>query len=65
MSAVTFNLGNLTGDDAAPLFCQYPREYQPQPAHVEMDQHGEVSAGYCARVETSAEVVSIASARTA
>lgn len=51
MSAVTFNLGNLTGDDAAPLFCQYPREYQPQPAHVEMDQHGEVSAGYCARVE--------------
>lgn len=46
MSAVTFNLDNLTGDDAAPLFCQYPREYRPQPAHVEMDQHGEVSAGY-------------------
>lgn len=46
MSAITFNLDNLTGDDAAPLFCQYPREYRPQPAHVEMDQHGEVSAGY-------------------
>ena len=48
MSAITFNLGNLTGADAAPLFCQYPREYRPQPAHVEMDQHGKVSAGYSA-----------------
>lgn len=48
MSAVTFNLDNLAGDDAAPLFCQYPREYRPQPAHVEMDQHGKVSAGYSA-----------------
>ena len=46
MSTVTFNLDNLTGADAVPLFCQYPREYRPQPAHVEMDQHGEVSAGY-------------------
>lgn len=46
MSVITFNLDNLAGDDAAPLFCQYPREHQPQPAHVEMDRNGEVSAGY-------------------
>lgn len=59
MSAVTFNLDNLTGADAVPLFCQYPREYRPQPAHVEMDQHGEVSAGYNpdpSRYSTSSKV---------
>ena len=59
MSAITFNLGNLTGADAVPLFCQYPREYRPQPAHVEMDRHGEVSAGYNpdpSRYSTSSKV---------
>ena len=51
MSAVTFDLANLTDpEDRAPLYCQYAGQMQPQGAHVYLSQHGEVSADYRADV---------------
>ena len=42
---LTYSLDNLRdADDPAPLFFKYPRQCNPQPAHVELDHAGRVTA---------------------
>lgn len=41
---LTFRLENLRTGELAPLFCQYAGQHQPQPAYVELDEGGEVTA---------------------
>ena len=40
---IAIKIDNLRGE-IAPLYFRYPREINPQPAYVEMDEHGEVTA---------------------
>lgn len=47
-ATITFSLGNLLTGALAPLYCKYPSQCNPQPAFVEMDEDGEVSADYSA-----------------
>jgi hypothetical protein len=43
---LTFSLANLETGEIAPLYHQYPLQYEPQPAFIELDQNGDVSADY-------------------
>lgn len=43
--SITINTDNLRGEPA-PLYHVYPRQTKPQPAYVELDEDGEVSADY-------------------
>lgn len=48
-ATVTLSLANLRdAADPAPLYYQYPQQCQPQPAYVQLDEDGEVSADYSA-----------------
>jgi len=47
-ATIKFSLGNLLTGALAPLYCKYPNQCNPQPAFVEMDEDGEVSADYSA-----------------
>lgn len=42
--AIKLNLESLTGADIAPLHMQYPGQHTPQPAFVQFDEDGSVSA---------------------
>lgn len=41
-------------DEAAPLYCQYPGQSTPQPAYIEMDENGAVSASYSGEIGNGA-----------
>lgn len=43
--SITIKTDNLRGEPA-PLYCVYPRQTKPQPAYVELNEDGEVSADY-------------------
>lgn len=43
--SITINTDNLRGEPA-PLYHVYPRQTKPQPAYVELDEDGDVSADY-------------------
>lgn len=46
MSTITLNIANIDDpSDPAPLYLRYPMQTAPQSAMIEMDEHGEVSAG--------------------
>lgn len=42
---ITLSLENLASSDLAPLYSRYDREVTPQPAYVEIDELGRVTAG--------------------
>lgn len=43
-TTITLNIENLLGDDPAPLYERYRGQNNAQPAYVELDEDGEVSA---------------------
>lgn len=47
--SITINTTNLR-DATAPLFCRYPNQINPQPAFVELDEQGNVSADYSGEI---------------
>lgn len=49
MSAITLNIASLV-NEPAPLYRRYPRQTSPQPAHVEIDEDGTVSADYSGEI---------------
>lgn len=48
-TTLTIHTDNLRGE-AAPLYHKYPREFNPQPAYIEMDEDGEVRADYSGEI---------------
>ncbi len=49
MDDVSIAIDSLRGE-RVPLYRRYPRQTEPQPAHVEMDEDGEVSADYSGEI---------------
>ena len=45
MTKITLSLENLASSDLAPLYVRYDREVKPQPAFIEIDESGRVTAG--------------------
>lgn len=49
MNQITLSIDNLA-DSIAPLHHRYPGQIEPQPAYVEIDEDGEVSADYSGEI---------------